>query len=164
MCVREDERSNMDQQLFRKAMSMFATGITVVSIYDEKQPIGMTVNAFMSVSLDPMLIAVSIDESATMYDQLNEATNFGVSILNDKQEELSQYFARLKDTEEEVSFIDQNGVPVLKNSLATISCEVFQKVKAGDHLIYIAKVTDIAVNGGEPVLYFGSNYRYLKEM
>lgn len=62
----------MDERLFRDAMGKFATGITVVSMYDKEEAAGMTVNAFMSISLNPMLIAVSIDEGASMYDKLKK--------------------------------------------------------------------------------------------
>lgn len=154
----------MDERLFRQAMGKFATGITVVSMYDVDEPIGMTVNAFMSISLEPMLIAVSIDEGASMYDKFNDQKSFGVSLLKDDQKDLSSYFARQIDlAEDEVDFVDQSGVPVINKALANLSCEIVEEVKAGDHKILIAEVKDITVHEGEPVIYFGSEYRYLKE-
>lgn len=153
----------MDERLFRDAMGKFATGITVVSMYDNNETIGMTVNAFMSISLNPMLIAVSIDERASMYDKFKEQKSFGVSMLKESQEDLSSYFARQKELDYEINFIDQSNVPVIDDALANLSCEVVQEVEAGDHTILIAKVNDIKVNEGEPVIYFGSNYRFLKE-
>lgn len=153
----------MNERLFRDAMGRFATGITVVSMYENDKPIGMTVNAFMSVSLDPMLLAVSIDEKASMYDKLKKGISFGVSMLSENQKDLSLYFARQKDLPEEaIEFVDQSGVPVIKDALANVSCEVVDVVKAGDHLIFIGKVSDITVNEGEPIIYYGSKYRYLK--
>lgn len=154
----------MDERLFRDAMGKFATGITVVSMYDHEETIGMTVNAFMSISLNPMLIAVSIDEGASMYDNFKREKSFGVSMLNDSQRDLSLYFAKQKELENGVELIDQSGVPVIEGALTTLSCETVQKVNAGDHMIVIAKVNDITVNEGEPIIYFGSNYRYLKEL
>lgn len=152
----------MDERLFRDAMGKFATGITVVSMNDNGENIGMTVNAFMSISLDPKLIAVSIDERASMYDKLNNTEKFGVSILNENQKDLSMVFARQKEPEQEIAFIDQDGVPVLQDALATISCKVKDKIKAGDHLIYIAEVTALQVNDGLPILYFGGQYRTIE--
>lgn len=154
----------MNERLFRDAMGKFATGITVVSMNDAGKNIGMTVNAFMSISLDPMLIAVSIDDNASMFEQLNQTNKFGVSMLSADQEELSMYFARQTELDYEVAFIEQDGVPVLQNALASISCNVKEKVRAGDHLIFIAEVTDISINEGEPILYFGGKYRHLKEI
>ncbi|MEI3604803.1 flavin reductase family protein [Pseudogracilibacillus sp. SE30717A] len=149
----------MDERLFRDAMGKFATGITVVSIKDNDRYTGMTVNAFMSISLNPKLIAISIDERAGMYDKLKSSKKFGVSVLKEDQKDLSKIFARQKEQDQEIAFIEQDGVPVIKNSLATISCETEQQIKAGDHLIFIAKVTDINIQDGEPILYFGGNYR-----
>src|SRR5699024_205585 len=153
----------MDERLFRDAMGKFATGITVVSMYDKDETIGMTVNAFMSLSLDLMLVAVSIDERARMSDNFKSKKSFGISMLSESQQELSSYFARQIELDYDVKFLDQAGVPVIEGALANLSCETVQEVKAGDHKIFIAKVNDIAVNEGDPVIYFGSNYRYLKE-
>lgn len=153
----------MDERLFRDAMGKFATGITVVTMNDNGNPIGMTVNAFMSISLNPKLIAVSIDKRASMYDKLNSIEKFGVSILSEEQKDLSMIFARQKEQDSEIKFLDQDGVPVLDQALATLSCSVQEKVIAGDHLIYIAEVTDITVREGEPILYFGGKYRSVKK-
>src|SRR5690625_4601674 len=112
----------MDERLFRRAMSKFATGITVVSMYENEYPIGMTVNAFMSISLDPMLIAVSIDEKASMYEQLKQNELFGVSMLNEHQQDLSLYFAKQTDLNNRVEFINQSGAPVIEDALAKLTC------------------------------------------
>jgi len=149
----------MDERLFRDAMGKFATGITIVTMNDNGRYIGMTVNAFMSISLNPKLIAVSIDEVAAMYNKLKETDTFGVSILSEEQKDLSMIFARQIEKDREIEYVEQDQVPVLKNSLATLSCKVNQKVKAGDHLIIIAEVTDIDVHEGRPLLYHGGKYR-----
>jgi|SRR5690625_181331 len=149
----------MDDRLFRDAMGKFATGITIVSIKDREENIGMTVNAFMSISLDPKLIAISIDEHASMYDKLNRTEKFGVSILSEEQQDLSMVFARQKKQDTPINFIEQDGVPVLEEALATLSCTVKEKVRAGDHLIYIAEVTDLQLNEGSPILFFEGQYR-----
>lgn len=150
----------MEDRIFRDAMGKFATGITIVSMNDEDgNNIGMTVNAFMSVSLNPKLIAVSIDEKASMYDRLKETKQFGVSVLKEEQQDISMIFAKQKEKDREIEFIDQNGVPVIKDALATLSCETEKQAIAGDHLIIIARVTDIGQQDGDPILYFGGNYR-----
>lgn len=149
----------MDERLFRDAMGKFATGITIVSINDNGNYTGMTVNAFMSISLTPKLIAISIDKQASMYDKLMNTKTFGVSVLQEQQKDLSMIFARQKEKDREIEFVEQNEVPVIKGALATLSCEVDQKVEAGDHTIFIANVTDVALEDGSPVLYFGGKYR-----
>lgn len=153
----------MNERLFRDAMGKFATGITIVTMEDETGPRGMTVNAFMSLSLDPMLIAVSIDEKASMYEALQQTDKFGVSILKDSQVDYSRYFARQIDLEEEVNYTYQDDVPVLSEALATVTCRVQQQIKAGDHMIFIGEVTAIQINEGKPLIFFGGNYRYLQD-
>nr|WP_174495154.1 flavin reductase family protein [Salirhabdus euzebyi] len=152
----------MDDRLFRTAMGKFATGITVVTSHIDGEVRGMTVNAFMSVSLNPKLITVSIDEKASMYDDLQKVGRFGVSILADTQKDLSMIFAKQKEQDKEIEFEDADGVPVLKGSLATLACTVQQTVKAGDHVLLIAEVTDVQVSEGDPILYFSSSYRNIE--
>lgn len=148
----------ISERKFRDAMGRFATGITVVTTEYNGEILGMTVNAFMSVSLEPRLIAVSIGENATMYNTLQETRRFGVSILKEDQKDLSMIFASQIEADQEIDYIYQDGIPVLNNTLATISCSVKDTVKAGDHLIFIAEVTDLAINDGNPILYFNGSY------
>lgn len=154
----------MNDRLFREAMGKFATGITVVTADYDDEIIGMTVNAFMSISLDPKLIAISIDESASMYDKLQEKGKFGVSILKEEQKDISMIFAKQIEKDREINFLRQDDIPVIEDSLVTISCQVKDKVKAGDHLIFIAEVSDIAINEGEPLIYAGSQYQSLNPL
>jgi flavin reductase (DIM6/NTAB) family NADH-FMN oxidoreductase RutF len=151
----------MDEGQFRLAMSKFASGITVVSTEYHHEIMAMTVNAFMSVSLSPMLIAISIDEKARMYPILPQTKKFGISILSQQQEHHSKVFAKQLRAEEEIPFSRLDGNPVLQNSIATLSCKITNMVKAGDHFIFIAEVTAFEVNEYEPLIYFNSNYRSL---
>ncbi|HEX6593528.1 MAG TPA: flavin reductase family protein [Bacillota bacterium] len=152
----------IDERQFRNAMGKFATGITVVTTEHEGETMGMTVNAFMSVSLDPKLIAVSIGNQARMYTTLQKTKEFGVSILSADQQDYSMVFAKQKESDEPIPFTTLGGVPVLKGALATVSCKVKETVEAGDHLIFIAEVTDLEVNEGAPILYYGGRYRKLR--
>lgn len=154
----------MDDRLFRDAMGKFATGITVITADYNNEIIGMTVNAFMSISLEPKLIAISIDESASMYDKLQETKKFGVSILTEDQKYLSMIFAKQIEPDQEIDYVRQSDIPVIRNSLVTLSTEVKNMVKAGDHMIFIAEVTDIAINKGEPLIYAASKYQSLKSL
>jgi len=151
----------MDEKLFRKAMSKFATGITVITIDDEDEVQGMTVNAFMSISLNPKLIAVSIGEDVSLYDKILKNKQFGLNILSDQQKDLSLIFSRQKEQEEAIPFDRLDNNPVIKESLASLSCYIRDMKKAGDHTILIAEVSDIKIKEGNPLLYFNSNYNYL---
>lgn len=151
----------IDDRKFRKAMGKFATGITVVTAKYEGDIQGMTVNAFMSVSLNPKLIAVSIGDQAEMYKTLQKVNKFGVSVLKEDQKDLSMIFARQKEKDRSIEYIDQDDVPLLKGSLVTLSCTTQNIVEAGDHIILIAKVTDLTVDEGDPILYFDGEYETL---
>lgn len=154
----------MDNRLFRDTMGKFATGITIVSAEYKGEMTGMTVNAFMSVSLDPKLIAISIDENASMYNKLQETKQFGLSILQEGQKELSMIFSRQMEKNRDIPYIVQDDVPVIDGSIATLSCKVMDTAKAGDHMIFIAEVTEIKVNEGNPLLFYGGNYRTVNPM
>jgi len=152
----------MEDRLFRDAMGRFATGITIVTMDDEGKDRGMTVNAFMSISLEPKLIAISIDHTASMYDKLMKADTFGVSVLKDNQQDYSMIFARQKEADGPIPFEYLDGVPVIENSLAALSCKVYKKVEAGDHTIILGEVTELKIESGEPVIFYGGKYRNLQ--
>ncbi|SDB89865.1 NADH-FMN oxidoreductase RutF, flavin reductase (DIM6/NTAB) family [Pelagirhabdus alkalitolerans] len=148
---------------FKQAMSQFATGITVVSAEENKEVKGITVNAFMSLSLDPMLIAISLQNKANMIQTLENTDQFGISILKDDQQEESMIFANQKKPEQPVSFDYVNQTPVIPNALVQIVCEKESVVEAGDHTIVIAKVNEINNDTGKPLIYFGGHYQALNE-
>ncbi|TCP30190.1 flavin reductase (DIM6/NTAB) family NADH-FMN oxidoreductase RutF [Scopulibacillus darangshiensis] len=147
----------MDDRTFRDAMGKFATGITVITTVIDDHIHGMTANAFMSVSLDPKLITVSIDEKAHMYDKMQQTGKFAVSILSDKQTKMSMHFAGQKE-KEDVEFDWHGGVPVIKDALANIICNVYDSHKVGDHTLFIGEVVDLHLSEGDPLTFFGGKY------
>lgn len=152
----------MDNRLFRDAMGKFATGVTIVTTEIDNEILGMTVNAFMSISLEPKLIAISIDEGASMYWPLQETKKFGVSILSEHQKEISMYYAKHIEHDIDIDFSYRDQIPVINNALATVACRVTQMIKAGDHMIFIAEVTDLHITDEkEPLLYYSGEYRTL---
>lgn len=157
------EYSVMENREFRDVMSKFATGVTVVSTEVEGEVKGMTVNAFMSVSLDPRLIAVSIDEKASLYHTLKKTGRFGISVLKENQQNLSMIFAKQKEKDQEIIYEYIEGNPVIKGSLANLSCEVKETATAGDHIIFIAEVRGIQYESGSPLIFFGGKYKSIDE-
>ncbi len=147
---------------FRHLCSRFATGVTVVTTFEgDDVPAGMTASSFASVSLDPPLISVAIGVAATIYDAMRAANRFTVNILNAGQEELARRFA----AEAPVRFDGvgwkrtDDGFLVLDGALATIHCEKWSEVPAGDHTIVIGKVVGgAAAEHGRPLLYFRGGY------
>lgn len=148
----------MDNKIesFRKAMGSYPTGVTVVTAYNEdNEPMGLTVNSFASVSLDPLLILWSIDKRVSSYDAFLKVDHFSVNILASNQGDLCNLFAsRVPDRFSQCDWEKSElALPVLKDTLATLQCKVYNKVEAGDHTIMIGEVLDIQNSDKEPLLY-----------
>ena len=94
----------MEDRLFRTAMGKFATGVTVITTKVGDTVHGMTANAFMSVSLNPKLVLISIGEKANMNRLIKESGTFAVSVLNEQQQDLSAYFAGQSKEEKNIRF------------------------------------------------------------
>ena len=145
-------------------MGNFATGITVVTTRDAAgKPYGLTVNSFTSVSLDPVLVMVCLDNKLSGLQSFKNSKHFGVSMLSEHQEDLSRMFAK-KDSERApgIYFEGKLGMPLLRNSLAVMECEVVNVYAGGDHQIFLGEVQ--AAEVFEPagaLLYFRGKYRKL---
>ncbi|WP_284140072.1 MULTISPECIES: flavin reductase family protein [unclassified Virgibacillus] len=153
----------MDERQFRDAMGKFTTGITIVSVDYKDEVFAMTVNAFMSISLNPRLIAISIAEKASMYPKLLEAKRFGLSVLKEEQKDISMIFAKQKEKDRQIPFSQLQQNPIIENALAMLSCTVVDTHKAGDHVIFIAEVEDLKTNNGSPLLYYGGKYEQINK-
>lgn len=149
---------------FRRACGRFATGITVATVLDaDGLPHGLTVNSFSSVSLEPPLISICLGHAVTMIDAFRESKHFGINVLKEDQQELSERFARKGfDRFEGVPWYrGETGAPLLPGVLAAIECVQRHRVTAGDHDIFIAEMLRAEVAEGEPLIYFASDYRTL---
>ncbi|MDN3014703.1 flavin reductase family protein [Paenibacillus sp. BSR1-1] len=153
----------MDDRQFRNAMGKFATGVTVVAAQVDGKVHGMTANAFMSVSLNPKLVVISIAEKASMLEKIKQSKSFSVNILTADQQDLSMIFAGQLKEHREVQFDWLGGIPVLNGSLAQITCEVSAAHVEGDHTLFIGKVKEINIEDSEPLIYFSGKYRKLTE-
>ncbi|WML39141.1 flavin reductase family protein [Neobacillus sp. OS1-2] len=153
----------MDDRQFRTAMGRFATGVTVIATDVEGDVHGMTANAFMSVSLSPKLVVISIAEKAQMLEKIKRSNTFSVNILAADQQELSMIFAGQIKEPREVKFDRLDGKPVLAGAVAQIACEVSAEHVEGDHTLFIGKVTDIHLEDIEPLIFYSGRYRALTE-
>jgi flavin reductase (DIM6/NTAB) family NADH-FMN oxidoreductase RutF len=151
------------QQLFKEALGNYPTGVTIVTTFAEKGvPVGLTVNSFASVSLDPLLVLWSIDHRASSLEAFTKGDKFAVHILAADQVELCKTFAapnvdRFAACEWSTS---EYGLPVIEGAFAVLQCKMFKTVEAGDHTVLIGQVSDIKVENRNPMLYhrrhFGS--------
>ncbi|MFJ7664058.1 flavin reductase family protein [Lysinibacillus sp. NPDC097162] len=148
----------MEDRLFRNAMGKFATGVTVITTNVNGTIHGMTANAFMSVSLDPKLVVISIGEKASMLEHIKQSGTFIVNILSAQQQELSMLFAGQIKEKRNVNFSDLQGAPTIDGAIAQISCEVASTYVEGDHTLFIGSVKNIQLEEGEPLLFFNGRY------
>ena len=147
---------------FRRTLGMFATGVTVLTTRVGEQVHGMTANAFMSVSLRPPLVLVSIDRRARMGAQLHQGTRFGVSVLEARQTGLSDRFAgRVADDLPEATFELVHETPLVEGALAHLVARVVRSYWGGDHSLFLGQVEFARYGEGRPLLFHGGRYERL---
>ncbi len=153
--------------LYRQLMGNWGTGVTIVSTPGtDGKPYGLTVSSFTSVSLNPVLILVCLDNRISGLQAFKDSGKFGVSVLAEDQAELSTLFAK-KDTVRppELYFTGATGVPLIRGSLATLECKVHSFCDGGDHQILVGEVVagDLGSAAAEtgPLLYFRGKYAKL---
>jgi flavin reductase (DIM6/NTAB) family NADH-FMN oxidoreductase RutF len=157
----------MTQEEFRKVCSRFATGIAVLTVTDSSlNPHGVTINSFTSVSADPPLVLVCLDIDCALLPLFESATHIGLSFLEQSQQDISTRFAFVPERRfEGVEWtMSAAGVPFITSALSWMECRIAQRIPAGDHWILIGEVLDAqtALEGGDPLIYFGSAYRRLQ--
>jgi flavin reductase (DIM6/NTAB) family NADH-FMN oxidoreductase RutF len=149
---------------FRRTLGMFATGVTVLTTRVAEQVHGMTANAFMSVSLRPPLVLISIDRRAKMGALLHEGTRFGVSVLEARQTGLSDRFAgRVADELPEATFEIVHETPLVEGALAHLVARVVRSYWGGDHSLFLGQVEFARYGEGRPLLFHGGRYERLIE-
>ena len=150
---------------FRNALGWFTTGVAVVTTcVDGGKPIGITINSFSSVSLDPPLVLWCLDKKSDTVSIFGKATHFTVNVLREEHREISSRLARKGDHSlEEVDLVDaESGCPALKEALAHFECEIEARHDAGDHVIMIGRVLKFdQAEEGRPLLYHRGAYQML---
>ena len=156
----------LDADTFRSVLGRFTSGITIVTARDEAGiDHGMTVSAFCSVSLDPPLVLVCVDHTASMHDMLLKHPRFGISILSTTQEAQSRRFATDPDAGRFDGFAytrAESGFVLLDGALAHLECRVVVQHDAGDHTVFIADVERAEALDGRPLLYYRGGYAQLE--
>ena len=150
---------------FRSVLGRFPSGVTVVTTKAaDGSDQGMTVSAFSSVSLEPPLVLICIEKTASVHDALTRATAFVVNILSAKQEQIARRFSIVDiDRFEGVGFSrTQNGIAVLDEVLGIIECNRFALHDAGDHTVIVGEVEATRVENGSPLIYYRGGYAQLE--
>lgn len=145
-------------------MGHFATGVTVITTQDQEGiPNGLTANAFLSLSLNPPLVLISVDKSAQCYSCFECMNGFTVNFLSEEQEEISRRFA--------TKGIDKfaglewregtNGAAILNGVLGYVECKIRECHDGGDHTIVVGEIVGANASGERPLLFFKGRYQRL---
>jgi flavin reductase (DIM6/NTAB) family NADH-FMN oxidoreductase RutF len=156
-----------DKASFRHAMGHFASGVTVMTTTAAGRMHGMTVSAFASQSLDPLLILVSVERSTVMHQLVAQSGAFAVNILDEHGEGTARFFAdnaRLNGPEfKEGSYhLGVTGSPILEEATGHLEATVDRTLDAGDHMVVVGRVVALKiVLDTAPLIYYRSGYRGL---
>jgi flavin reductase (DIM6/NTAB) family NADH-FMN oxidoreductase RutF len=152
---------------FRDALGHFATGVAIVTARGaDGAPLGLTVNSFASVSLDPPLVLWSLDRASDRFKAFMRAEYFAVNILGNANRALSQRLARKGEggLDGEPLREGAHGVPMIESAIANFACRIEHRHDGGDHVIFVGRVLDFAHKAhGNPLVYYRGRYRALDE-
>ena len=147
---------------YRRALGQFATGVTVITTRNaDGRRVGVTVNSFSSVSLDPPLVLWSLARNAPSFADFMSASHFAINVLGAGQHHLSRRFSTpLPDKFAGVECADTGeGCPLLAGVIAHFVCSVKQKYDGGDHIIFLGEVKEYRWFDGEPLVFHSGRYR-----
>ena len=150
----------INKENFKKALSKFATGITVVATNKKSILYGKTINSFSSLSLSPPLVLFSLDIKSSKLNIFKNSNTVSINILSKYQKNISNNFAQKNPDWKNIEYDTlKNGNPIIKKCVSNLDCEITNKIKKGDHIIFICKIINISVdNKLKPLIYFNSKY------
>jgi flavin reductase (DIM6/NTAB) family NADH-FMN oxidoreductase RutF len=152
---------------FRKAAGRFASGVTVVTTSGAQGAYGVTVSSFASLSLNPLLVTVSINRSSELLEHLRPVQTFAVSVLASDQQHVASYFATSGRRPEPAGFstvptiVQHTGAPIIEGCLSWFDCTLEEILPGGDHQILVGRVAAAGGHTGEPLVYWAGEYRAL---
>lgn len=156
-----------DQERFKAAARRFASGVTVVTTRLDDEVHAITASSFCSLSLDPLLVTVSVHERSRLVPMVEAAGCFAISVLGRSQRELSRYFATVDrqaspaDSLGAATYPATTGAPIIAGCIAYFDCRLHSVVPGGDHRIFVGEVVAAGESHGEPLLYFEGDYHGL---
>lgn len=150
------EATSFDSVHFRNVMGHLPTGVSIVTGHGDDGPAGLAMGSFMSVSLEPPLIAVSPALTSTSWPEIRASGRFCVNVLSEAQAELARRFA--VSGGEKFAELDWNrgpsGSPILEGAVAWIDCTIHSEQQAGDHWLVLGRVVELDLGaGGEPLIF-----------
>jgi flavin reductase (DIM6/NTAB) family NADH-FMN oxidoreductase RutF len=152
---------------FRQAAGRFASGVTVVTTRAAEGAYGVTVSSFASLSLNPLLVTVSISQSSQLLEHVRSVEAFAVSVLANDQQQVARYFATSGRRPEAAGFsavptiAHETGAPIIEGCLSWFDCILEDILPGGDHEILVGRVAAAGGRSGEPLVYWAGGYRAL---
>lgn len=156
---------DFDGRALRDAFGHFATGITVVTTRDAQgHDVGLTVNSFTSVSLEPPLVLFCLANDGDSAGSFGDETVFAVNVLEEAQRDLSHRFAQSDQDKFEGLQLERwsGDAPLLPGCIAHLECHTWQRIDAGDHVVIIGQVLRLRMGEGGPLLFFRGAYGTLR--
>lgn len=156
--------ASLDPRALRNAFGHYTTGVVVVTTATpDGQKVGVTVNSFTSVSLDPPLVLFCLLNSAKAYPVWKQARRFTMNILTAEQQRVSNAFARPSSTspwDAVAHAAGANGCPLIAGAAASLECELHEHFPGGDHLILVGRVTTVhsEESQGTPLAFYRGKY------
>ncbi len=145
---------------FKKTLSKFVTGVTVVCVNHNNKIYGKTINSFNALSLSPPLVLFSLGHKSSSIEAYSKSKYLSINILSNKQKNLSNHFSKKNPSSLKINFFDgKNNTKMINDCIANLECRLFKKIKMGDHLLFICEVLYVNYNNKlKPLSYFNSKY------
>jgi flavin reductase (DIM6/NTAB) family NADH-FMN oxidoreductase RutF len=143
---------------FRQALGRFGSGVTVVTVAHSTGYHAMTANAFMSISLDPPLVAISVARKARMHEHLQEGARIGISVLSESQETVAMHFGGKPAPNLVPQVVWEHETPLIAGSTATFVATIHRIHDGGDHRIFVAQLLQLQWHDAAPLLFWGGKF------
>lgn len=152
---------SVEPAMLRTAMARYATGVCIVTtVTNNGDPAGLTITSFNSLSLDPPLILWSLGLNSSNLDTFRSSDRFGINVLPQEMSELARNFSRSGGDKFAGVAVEtgQSGVPLIAGALVQMECETDAQYPAGDHVLFLGRVTGLAVGDGAPLVFCNSAF------
>ena len=152
--------AEFDSRAYRDTMGHFATGVVIIAASDGGELVGLAAQSFVSLSLEPPLIAVCPAKTSTSWPRIRAQSAFSINVLAEDQQAVSDAFAQKGQVAEIDWQPSDHGAPIFDGVIATVECELDAEHEAGDHTIAVGRVLDFAIRRPDdrPLLYFRGGY------
>ncbi len=151
---------DFDSRAYRDTMGQFCTGVVIVTGVQAGQLVGFAAQSFVSLSLEPPLVAVCPGKASTSWPRIRASGHFCINILADDQQEVSDVFAQTGKAADVAWATRRTGAPILDGAMAYVECSLAAEHDAGDHTVAVGEVIGFETlrDDAKPLLYFRGGY------